>query len=193
MKVKRLVTLSFLLAMALALNLAEFLLLPAIGIPGIKFGLANIVILVILARFRFRDALFVTLTRVLLTSIIVGNFLQMGFFMSLAGGLLSLIVMAVVNKLFPKLSLITVSILGSAVHVTAQVLIAMFYLESSLIFYYLPFIGLASLVTGALVGVIAGQIIRTGIFDHLSCSSFKIKKKAGGGGSFPRPGSLIPR
>ena len=162
MNVHKLVLIAMLTASAIVIGILESFI-PSIGIPGIKLGLANIVIIVTLYELGVLEALFVNVIRVVIVALVRGTFLSMGFVMSLSGALLSLGVMILFYILIKKFSIIGVSVIGSIFHVFAQVVVAMIYLGTSSIFFYLPFIGLSAIMTGVLVGIVANLIIRTGI------------------------------
>ena len=138
------------LALALALSVAESFI--PFSIPGLKIGLANIIILLVLSNFGFFAAFAINIGRVILTSLIIGNFLQMGFFMSLAGALLSLLAMALALALWKRLTLVGVSLLGSFIHILAQFGVASLYFGSPSVFYYFPITMVFSLLTGIFVG-----------------------------------------
>ena len=135
--------------------------IPSIGIPGVKLGLANIMILIILYELGILDAILVNLSRVLLVGIIRGTIFTMGFLMSLTGAVMSLGIMIFFYVIVKKFSIIGVSVIGSLFHVTGQILIAWLFLETAYILYYLPIIALSAIVTGVLVGIVAKLIIRT--------------------------------
>ena len=137
--------------------------IPSIGIPGVKLGLANIMILVILYELGILDAIIVNLTRVLVVGLIRGTFLSMGFVMSLAGATLSLAVMILFYLIIKKFSIVGVSVLGSLFHVTGQILVAMIYLGTSYVIFYLPIIAISAIITGVLVGFTAKLIIQNGV------------------------------
>lgn len=137
--------------------------IPSIGIPGVKMGLANIVILIILYELGIWEAIVVNLLRVLVVSLVRGTFLSMGFLMSLTGAVLSLGIMILFYLLIKKFSIIGVSVIGSIFHVTGQILIAMIFLGSAYIFLYLPVIALSAIITGVFVGIVAKLIIKTGV------------------------------
>lgn len=137
--------------------------IPSIGIPGVKLGLANIMILVILYELGIWEAVVVNLTRVLVVGLIRGTFLSMGFVMSLVGATLSLGVMILFYLLIRKFSIVGVSVIGSVFHVTGQIIVAMFYLGTSYVIFYLPIIAISAIITGILVGFTAKMIIDTGI------------------------------
>ena len=137
--------------------------IPSIGIPGVKLGLANIVILIILYELGIVEAVIVNLLRVLVVGLVRGTFLGMGFFMSLTGAVFSLGIMILFYLLIKKFSIIGVSVIGSIFHVGGQILIAMIYLGTAYIVLYLPVLAISAIITGVFVGIIAQLIIRTGI------------------------------
>ena len=137
--------------------------IPSIGIPGIKLGLANIVILVVLYELGILDAIMVNLIRVIVVGLVRGTFLSFGFLMSLTGAAMSLAVMILFYLLVRKFSIIGVSVIGALFHVIGQILIAMIYLGTSYVVLYLPVIGLSAIVTGVFVGIVAQAIIHTGV------------------------------
>lgn len=162
MKVQKMALLGVLLAGTIAIAILESFI-PSFVIPGIKLGFANILILVTLYEIGVKEAIFINLVRVLVVSLLRGTFLTMGFFMSLSGAVFSLTIMILLCKLFKKFSIIGVSVVGSLLHVTGQILIAIIYMNSVYVIYYLPIIGLAAVVTGVIVGFVAKAIINTGV------------------------------
>jgi heptaprenyl diphosphate synthase len=158
--VKRITTLALLTAMAVVVAYAESFI--PFWVPGVKPGLANIVILLILYCYTWYDALIVDLLRVVLASALRGTIFQMGFMMSLAGALLSLGVMILAKFCFKKLSIYGVSLLGAYVHGLAQILVAVAYLGTWGVFYYFPFISLLSLATGVVTALVAERVIHSG-------------------------------
>lgn len=162
MKVQKMALLGVLTAGAIVIAILESFI-PSIGIPGVKLGLANIVILVILYELGIVEAIIVNLLRVIVVGLVRGTFLGMGFLMSLTGAVLSLAIMILFYLLIKKFSIIGVSVIGSVFHVTGQILIAMLYLGTAYIVLYLPVIAISAIITGVFVGIIAQLIIRTGI------------------------------
>ena len=165
MKVQKIALLGVLLAATIVIAIAESFI-PSFTIPGIKLGFANIVILVTLYELGVKEAVFINLVRVLVVSLVRGTFLSMGFFMSLTGAVMSLGVMILFCLLIKKFSIIGVSVIGSLFHVTGQILIAMIYMGSVYVFYYLPIIALSAVITGILVGFIARAIIKTNVIKN---------------------------
>lgn len=162
MKVQKMALLGVLTAGAIVIAILESFI-PSIGIPGVKLGLANIVILIILYELGIVEAIMVNLLRVLVVGLVRGTFLGMGFFMSLTGAIFSLGIMILFYLLIKKFSVIGVSVIGSIFHVGGQILIAMIYLGSAYIVLYLPVLAISAIITGVFVGIIARLIIKTGI------------------------------
>ena len=162
MKVQKMALLGVLTAAAIVIAILESFI-PSIGIPGVKMGLANIVILIILYELGIWEAGVVNLLRVLVVSLARGTFLSMGFLMSLTGAALSFGIMVLFSLLIKKFSIIGVSVIGSVFHVTGQIIIAMIFLGSAYIFLYLPIIAISAIITGVFVGITAKLIISTGV------------------------------
>ena len=162
MKVQKMALLGVLTAGAIVIAILESFI-PSIGIPGVKLGLANIVILVILYELGIVDAILVNFLRVLVVGLVRGTIFSMGFLMSLTGAVFSLGIMILFYVLIKKFSIIGVSVIGSIFHVSGQILIAMIYLGTAYIVLYLPVIAISAIITGVFVGITARLIIKTGI------------------------------
>lgn len=159
MEMKKFTRLSMLLSLSVVLSILESLLpiFNGITIPGVKLGLANIVILVILYTYSFKDALFVSILRVFLVSILRTGLFSLSFYFSLVGSLFALIGMKLFQK-YSKLSMIGVSIVGSMMHSVGQIIVASIFLHNALVFHYLPWILLLSIPTGIFTGIISKQL-----------------------------------
>lgn len=166
MKVQKIALIAVLTAATIVIAVLESFI-PSVGIPGVKLGLANIMILVTLYELGVIEAAFVNLARVFLASLIRGTLFTMGFFMSLAGAFLSLGIMVLFYLLIKKFSIIGVSVIGSIFHVTGQILVAMIFLSTTYILYYLPVIAISAIITGIFVGLIAQLIRKTGAIQKL--------------------------
>lgn len=149
-KLKRFTVVAMLLAMAIVLNILESF---TIFIPGVKLGFANIIILIMLYEFKPTEAFLVDILRIILVGILRGSFLSPTFLMALSGGMLSFFVMLLFSKI-KLFSPIGVSVLGAISHATGQVLVAIVILGTQAVIYYLPWIGLFSVLTGVLSGFI---------------------------------------
>ncbi len=146
-------------AAAIALTVAEAAI-PT-PLPGIKPGLANIVVLVVLARHGWREAAWVSLLRVVAGSLLVGQFLAPGFFLGLTGALLSLAVLAVAN-LLPRrwFGPVSQSILAAFAHIGGQVLLARLWLvPHDGVFYLVPVFAFFALIFGIVNGLIAARLL----------------------------------
>ena len=153
-------------ALAIVLSIAESLI-PSVGIPGVKLGLANILILITLYELGIKEAIFVNLCRVVLANILRGTILSMGFLMSFAGASLSLAIMIIFYLFIKKFSIIGVSVIGSIFHVFGQIIVAMFFMGTIYVLYYLPIIAISAIITGVLVGFVSRIIIKSGTIKKL--------------------------
>jgi len=147
-------------ALALGLSVLEAAI-PS-PLPGVKPGLANIVILIVLTRYGWRTAAWVSLLRVLAGGILMGSFLSPGFFLSLCGAVCSLAILAVSQHLPKKwFGSITHSILAAYAHIAGQLLLVYFWLiPHAGLAYLLPIFALAALVFGSVNGLIAARYIQ---------------------------------
>ncbi len=150
--IRRLIFLSLLVAIGLGLGLVESMMpLPFIA-PGAKLGLSNMVILITLIVFDFKDALAVGILKSLVLTLVTGSVTSL--FYSLSGSVLSCLTMYIIYKYFSNtFSLIGVSIFGAMAHNFAQVLVACLMMNNFRIFSYLPVLQLTSLFTGYFVGL----------------------------------------
>ncbi len=152
------ITLSALLcAVALMLSYIESLIPAFLPIPGIKLGLANIVSVFLLYKCGFKYAFTVSLLRVTLSVLLFGNLLTLAY--SLAGALLSLLVMFIIQRtgLFSEVG---VSIVGGICHNAAQIAVASILMSTSQIIYYLPALVISGTVTGAVIGIGGALLIK---------------------------------
>lgn len=145
-------------ALALVFAYAELLLPPLYAaVPGIKIGLPNVVMVFLLYRFGAFEAAAVSVIRVALVSLLFGN--VMGFAYSMAGAVLSLLVMAVLKRT-DRFSQIGVSVAGAVSHNVGQVLMAMLLLGTAEIGYYLIVLTVTGVLSGVLVGICGGLAVK---------------------------------
>ena len=156
-KLKQLALNSMLLVVALILSYVESLVPLSLGIPGIKIGLPNIVVLFALYKLGWKNACVISLVRVVLVSILFGNLFSMVY--SLAGATLSLLVMIPLKKC-GKFGTAGVSVAGGVAHNAGQILVAMALLETAEISYYLPVLCVSGTVAGICIGLAASLLIR---------------------------------
>lgn len=148
-------------ALALILSYVETLIPISFGIPGIKLGLANLVIVIVLYTYGGREALLLSVTRILLSGFLFGS-LSMIFY-SLAGGVLSLAVMVFLRRL-GGFSVQGISMAGGVFHNIGQLLLAMVVVETYQVGYYVPVLLISGLVTGMVIGVISGEVLKRTTF-----------------------------
>lgn len=159
MSMKKFTRLSLLLALSVALNIIESFIPFFNGIiPGLKLGLANIVILFVLYQFSFKDALYISILRVFLVGILRTGLFSPSFFFSLSGSIFSICAMFIGKKI-NRFSIIGVSVLGSIAHSLGQVLMAILLVQMNSMIYYLPWLLLFSIPTGVLVGISCKPLI----------------------------------
>lgn len=131
-------------------------------LPGVKPGLSNIVILIVLARYGWASAAWVSALRVFAGGLLLGQFLSPSFFMSLCGALSSLFVLFFATRL-PKrwFSPVSWSILAAFAHIGGQLALARFWLiPHNGVFYLLPIFALAALIFGIINGLIATRLLQ---------------------------------
>ncbi len=133
-------------------------------LPGVKPGLANIVTLIVLARFGWRAAAWVSLLRVVAGSLLFGNFLAPGFFLSLSGAVCSLAVLALSMHLPQRFfGAVTHSILAAFAHIAGQMIVVYLWLiPHAGIAYLIPIFATAALVFGTVNGLIAARFMDNG-------------------------------
>lgn len=157
MKTKDITVIGILTAISVVISVIEsyFTLIGNI-VPGLKLGLANIVVIFALYRYNFKNALIISLVRVFVVSLVRTGF-GLNFFFSLSGAIFSIIIMALIKK--TKLSIVGVSILGSISHSIGQVLIGILILDNYNVIYYLPYLLLFSIPTGIIIGLISKKLL----------------------------------
>lgn len=144
-------------ALALLFSYIETLIPFHVGIPGVKLGLANLIVVIALYKTNARQAFLLSVTRIVLSGFLFGNLFSIVY--SIAGGLLSLLVMVLVKR-NGKCSVMGVSVSGGVFHNVGQLLMAMLVTESLNLFYYVPVLMISGLVTGILIGVISNGMLK---------------------------------
>lgn len=154
-KVRRLVYMSLLIALAMALSYFErFIPMPS-NVPGMKLGLANIITVIAIFYFKGKEVFLIVLLRVILTAAIVGS--GMSFFYSLAGGVLSFIGMLCLHRLASRfVSTIGLSVLGAVLHNIGQLSVLAFVSHRiTIALSYAPILMVSGIFTGIFVGLAA--------------------------------------
>lgn len=147
-----------LVALAMIFSYVEALIPFSIGIPGVKLGLANLVIVVGLYLFSAGEVFVISMLRILLAGLLFGNGATLIY--SFAGGILSLAMMAVCQKK-TGLSMVGISVLGGVCHNIGQLCAAIWILANVNIAYYLPVLMISGVLTGFVIGYMANLIVRT--------------------------------
>lgn len=145
---------------ALAIGLAVVESALPSPVPGVKPGLANIVTLLVLARYGWQLAVWVSLLRILGASLFLGNFLTPGFFLSLSGGLASLLVLGLAWHLPRRwFGMVSWSLLAAFAHMGGQLAVVWLgFLPVASVLQLLPAFALAALLTGWINGLIAARL-----------------------------------
>ncbi|MGN0341994.1 MAG: Gx transporter family protein [Roseburia sp.] len=143
------------LALALILSYVESLIPFAVGIPGVKLGLCNLLVVLMLYLLGWREALTVSVLRILLAGILFGNAFSILY--SLSGGILSFLVMLFLKKT-DRFHVVTVSIFGGVFHNLGQIFVAALILESYYVIYYVSVLVAAGAITGALIGILSAEL-----------------------------------
>lgn len=144
-------------SLALILSYVELLIPINFGIPGMKLGLANLLVVILLYKGCPRDALLLSVIRILLSGLIFGN--MFSIFYSLGGGLLSLAVMVFLKKT-GQFTVAGISIGGGASHNVGRLLVAMFVVQTYQVGYYLPVLLIAGVITGAVIGILSAEVLK---------------------------------
>lgn len=144
-------------ALALIFSYIETLIPIQFGVPGIKLGLANLIIVIVLYKTDWREALLLSVVRIVLAGFIFGNLFSIVY--SLAGGILSLAVMTLLKK-SDCFTVTGISMAGGVCHNIGQLAAAIIIVETYQVGYYLPVLLIAGLITGAVIGAVAGEVLK---------------------------------
>lgn len=154
---RRTAELGLLLAMALILSYVESLIPFSFGIPGIKLGLPNLIVLLLFYDgSRVREALLVNGMRIVLSGFLFSNLYAILY--AIAGAAFSFLAM-LAGRRTKRLSMIGVSVLGGVFHNVGQLLVAMAVVETLAVAYYVPFLIVAGTLTGALLGFVGMELL----------------------------------
>ncbi len=151
-------------ALALIFSYVETLIPIQIGIPGVKLGLANLIIVIMLYKRNAGEALLLSVVRVVLSGFLFGSLFSILY--SLAGGILSLLVMAFLKNR-KSFSVIGVSIAGGVFHNIGQIIVAMAVVETFEVAYYVPVLLVSGCLTGALIGIVSDAVLKRTAQIHL--------------------------
>lgn len=162
-KTLQLTTLAFVVAFAMILSFVESRIPAFVAIPGIKVGLANIAVIFTLYKLGVKEAITVSIVRVLLISMLFGSAVSLIY--SISGAVLSLLTMIVLKKLTP-LNEVTISVTGGVMHNVGQIAAASFMLSTNVVVYYLPFLLVSGTIAGVVVGIASAILIKRVKFSY---------------------------
>ncbi len=155
---KRLTVLGLSVTVAMILSYIEFLLPPIwSAVPGIKLGLANIIIIYTLFSFGIKNAVIVSFLRLCLSALLFGNVMTLAY--SAAGAALSLLIMLILKKI-QLFSTVGVSIGGGVFHNLGQILMAILILGTKEIGYYMIILTVTGTVSGIFVGICGALMLK---------------------------------
>lgn len=153
---KKLTISALLVALAMIFSYIEVLIPFNFGIPGIKLGLANLVVVVALYTLGTKQAFMISMVRIILVAFTFGSLAALLY--SIAGGILSFAVMALCRRI-KGLSVMGVSVAGGVSHNIGQIIVAVCVVENMNLLFYVPVLMIAGIVTGLLIGLVAGLIL----------------------------------
>lgn len=156
MNTKRIARYGLLIALALILSYLESLIPVFVAVPGVKMGLPNIVIMFALYSLGTKDAVIISLIRVVLAGAMFGNVFAILY--SAAGAVLSLLVMALLLKT-KRFGPIGVSVAGGVAHNVGQIIVAILVTETAQIVFYLPVLCISGIAAGVLIGIVSGIVV----------------------------------
>ena len=163
----KIILLGILIALSAVIQVVENVALPS-SLP-IRPGIANIITLVTLSIFGIFEAVLVAACRSILAAIATGKLLSIPFFLSLSGGIAAAVVMGLLYNKSRELGIIGVSIVGATVHNFTQLLVIYLVLiKNPGVLNLLPWLWIAALFTGSLVGITAGSILETELFRNMA-------------------------
>ena len=125
--------------------------------PGIKLGLANIAVVFALYKLGIGESAIISVIRVILTSILFGS--MVSFWYALAGAIVSLTLMILLKQL-TSLACVTISTVGGISHNIAQMCVASVLFDTNLLVYYLPFLLIAGVVAGIVIGTASAILVK---------------------------------
>lgn len=146
-----------LIALAMVFSFLETLIPPVFALPGMRLGITNVVVLTALYLMGWKSAVLINLVRVLLVALLFGN--TVSFWFSLAGALLSGLVMILLKK-SGKFGMAAVSVAGAVAHNIGQIAVAAVLLGGRAIFWYLIVLWFTGIISGFLIGLLGNEICR---------------------------------
>lgn len=154
---KRISYLGILLAFCLILGFLESILPLNFAVPGIKIGLSNLPVVLCLYLFSPVEAFMLSIIKAVLNGFLFGNGSMLIY--SLSGAMISALGMIMIKKI-KSVHLPVVSAVGGVLHNIGQLIVACFVIGVTAVLYYLPLLIVSGMVTGILLGVVGGVVLR---------------------------------
>lgn len=158
MKIKRLTELSILTGLALIIFVVELRLPDIIPVPGVKLGLANIITVYAVYKYKASETVLLVLARVILGTLFASTFSALIY--SLSGAVFCLAGMLLLRRVIPMQWMWLCSIIGAIFHNTGQIVAAAAVMKSFAVFAYYPLLIIAGCIAGAFTGVCAQLVIK---------------------------------
>ena len=143
-------------ALAFIVSYIDAIIPFSMGVPGIKLGLANIVVLIVLYAFGTKEAFLISLFRIVLIAFTFSNTFTMIY--SLSGGFLSWALMSILIKT-DKFSIVGVSVVGGVSHNIGQLVIAAILIKTTSLIYYFPILIIGGVITGIIIGLLSARVM----------------------------------
>jgi heptaprenyl diphosphate synthase len=158
--VRKWTVLALLISLGIVLYIVELLFLPPLPVPGAKLGLANLITLLIIVFYSWKECLLNVVIRTVVGSLLTGTFLTQAFFFSFAGGITSALVMLLFfYSWYGRISLVGISVVGATVHNLTQLILAIILLKTWAFLFYLPFLLLVAIPTGLFNGLLGNYLV----------------------------------
>jgi len=157
LKTRRLALSAMLAALAMIFSYVEALIPVPVPVPGIKLGVANLVIVMAIYKLGFRYAFTINCVRILISGLLFSG--VFGMLYSFAGGILSILVMYLLYKT-GWFSMVGVSMAGGVAHNLGQLVTAALLVSNVRMMSYFSILLFSGLISGILIGVLATLIYR---------------------------------
>ena len=157
MKASKLSLMALSVSLAMILSFVESQIPAMVAIPGVKVGLANIVVVFALYKLGWKHAAVISLTRVFLVGLLFGNGISILY--SFTGAIVSFAAMLLLKKA-KVFSTMAVSVAGGVLHNLGQIAMACVIMGTDVLRYYAPFLILSGTLAGIAIGVLAAIMIR---------------------------------
>ncbi len=157
MRTEKVAKMGLILALGMILSYVEVLIPIAPTMPGVKIGLSNALVLLLLYSYGIGYAAIYQMARIVLTAILFGNVFSAIY--SLAGATVSLIIMLFIKRC-QWLDIPGISMLGGVFHNVGQLIVAYFFVRNGAVTWYLPVLLIAGAISGYLIGLLSELILK---------------------------------